>query len=100
MTRPARLEIDAEGRVIFDGKVHIPTPEGVAASRAKSPEFFDALTAIGMLIRAVDDEEWKQMAAQQLIRFLDAMHGEVFSSCCPTCQAIVDATFQDAAGVS
>jgi hypothetical protein len=94
----ARLELDAEGRVLFDGEVHIVTPAASAEAHARSPEFFDAIHAIGMLINVVQDAEWQQMAAQQLIRLLDAMHGEVFSGCCPACKLVIDATFQAAAG--
>lgn len=94
----ARLELDSEGHVLFDGEVHVVTPAAAAEAHARSPEFFDAIHAIGMLVNVVQDREWQQMAAQQLVRLLDAMHGEVFAACCPKCQLIIDATFKAAAG--
>ena len=94
----ARLELDSEGHLLFDGEPHIVTPEAMTAAHAKSPEFFDSIHALGMLISAVDNEEWRQMAAQQLVRLLDAMHSEVFAACCPKCRVIIDATFQDGVG--
>jgi hypothetical protein len=94
----ARLELDSEGHLLFDGEVHVVTPEAAAEAHARSPEFFGSIHAIGMLIKAVDNSEWQQMATQQLIRLLDAMHEEVFSGCCPQCKLVIDATFQAAAG--
>jgi hypothetical protein len=94
----ARLELDDSGGVLLDGEAHVPSDADKAEVCARAPEFFDSLHAMGLLIASVDNAEWQQMMSQQVVRLLDAMHGEIFSGCCPTCQAIVDATFQSARG--
>jgi hypothetical protein len=92
----ARLKLNEDGEVTCDGEVHIVTSEGLATLENCSPEFLDSVQALSMLIDSVDDAEWQQMAREQFVRLLDAMHSEIFEGCCSTCRAMIDATFRAA----
>jgi hypothetical protein len=89
----ARLELDESGHLMLDGEPHVVDPRGLAAARAASPRFVAAVKAIIELISWVDDAEWQRDTNTMFVELLDAMHTEVFGSCCPQCRAVVDATF-------
>lgn len=89
----ARLELDETGHLLLDGEPHIVDPNGVALTRERAPRFLEAVQSMAKLIAFVDEPEWRLSAQTMFVELLDAMHTEVFGSCCAQCRAVIDATF-------
>ena len=87
------IEIDESGCVMLHGHPHGMDPNRLKALQKRAPEFYAGMGELGQLIGDVADDEWQRNATEAMVRLLNGVLDELFQGCCPTCRAVLEATF-------
>jgi hypothetical protein len=90
------IKLDESGCVTLHGRPHEIDPDRLKALLKRAPEFYAGMGELGQLIGDVNDEGWQKDATEALTRLLSGVLDELFQGCCPTCRAVLKATFEAA----